>query len=384
MHALQYAKRLRRALGAVGILSLVAAAGLSLQISPFTAIWPLGDASTVDLYLAAYTAAVGASLLWIDVSGDQGAAVAGAINLTVTHFSLAIALFVLSRSASDPRLPAAALLSTVAAVASAGMALWFRRFPIRDVRPLDQTVRRSFAGFVLLLGLVGTAVLLRMPNIFPLTLGPVPAALVGCSFLGSATYFLYSLTYPVWQNAYAQLWGFLAYDLVLIVPFVLRLGSTDGAHLPALLVNIAVLVYSGALAVYYLLIARATRVVAPRTVQDGCKTALVKGAGGTRNATRGVGHDAAVYAKAHASRDRPTAQTSWRGDQTRESAAAMACSMESATPSAHAALNASVPKAARTPATVRSMGSRRYGGQASPLAVRKAVAAPSSRAARSG
>jgi hypothetical protein len=72
MHAIQYARRLRCALIALGILSLVAAAGLSLQIWPFTAIWPLGDASAVDLYLGAYTAAVGASLLWIGVSGQLG------------------------------------------------------------------------------------------------------------------------------------------------------------------------------------------------------------------------------------------------------------------------------------------------------------------------
>jgi hypothetical protein len=45
MHALQYAKRLRCTLVALGILSLVAAAGLSLQIPPFTALWSLGDAS---------------------------------------------------------------------------------------------------------------------------------------------------------------------------------------------------------------------------------------------------------------------------------------------------------------------------------------------------
>jgi hypothetical protein len=160
-------------------------------------------------------------------------------------------------------------------------------------------VRLSFTGFVLLLGLVGSAVLLRMPNVFPLTLGPASAALVGCSFLGSATYFLYSLIIPVWGNAYAQLWGFLAYDLVLIVPFVLRLGSIDGAHLPALLVNIAVLVYSGALAVYYLLIAKATRVLAPHTAQEGSKTALVEGAGREGHASRGIGKDLMVSGVAH-------------------------------------------------------------------------------------
>jgi hypothetical protein len=266
MHAMHDAGRVRRVLLALGILALVAAAGLSLHMWPFTAIWPLGDAASVDLYLGAYSAAVGVSLLWIGVSGELGAAVAGAISQTITYAGLAITLLVLARGGTDPRLPAAALVCTGAAVVTAGAALWLRRFRMRDVRPLHRAVRLSFAAFALLLGVVGAAVLLRVPNVFPLTLHPAPAALVGCSFLGSAAYFLYSVAFPDWHNAYAPLWGFLAYDLLLIVPFVLRLGSTDSAHLPALVVNIAVLVYSGALAVYYLLIAKATRVPGPRTL----------------------------------------------------------------------------------------------------------------------
>lgn len=266
MHIMHNAIRLRRTLIAVGILSLVAAAGLCVHIPPFTVIWPLDNAAAADLYLGAYTAAIGASLLWIGISGDLRAVVAGALSLAVTNTGLAISLFMLSRGTANPHLSAAEFVCVGAAVLSASAARWFRRFPMRDARPVHHSVRLSFAGYVLLLGVVGSAVLLRVPRVFPLTLGPASAALIGCSFLGSAVYFLYSLSCPVWSNAYAQLWSFLAYDLVLIVPFVLLLGSVDGAHLPALLVNIAVLVYSGIFAVHYLLIAKATRVVGSRTV----------------------------------------------------------------------------------------------------------------------
>jgi hypothetical protein len=242
------------------VLSLAEAAGLAMQVWPFTAIWPLGDASQIDLYLGAYMAAIGASLIWIGISGALAAAVAGAVDLAVTYTGLAVSLSVLPLSRARPHLNVAVLVCAGAAVASAGLALWFKHFRVWDVRRLSRPVYLSFVGFVLLLTLVGGAVLLRMPNIFPMTLGPVAAALVGCSFLGSAAYFLYSLVFPVWQNAYAQLWGFLAYDLVLIIPFARRIGGIDSAHLPALLVNTAVLVYSGALAIYYLLMARTTRV----------------------------------------------------------------------------------------------------------------------------
>jgi hypothetical protein len=148
----------------------------------------------------------------------------------------------------------------VGALVSAGLAFWFRRFRIRDAQPLPRLVNRSFVVFILLLAFVGCALLLRAPNIFPLSLGPAAAALIGSAFLGSTAYFLYSLRFPIWRNACAQLWGFLAYDLALIVPLVSRMRVVDAAHLPALMMNIAVLVFSGALAICYLLIVRATRV----------------------------------------------------------------------------------------------------------------------------
>jgi hypothetical protein len=191
MNTIHWVRISRSALFTAGMLSLVEAAGLELHIAPFTGIWPLGDASAVDLYLGAYMAAIGSSLLWISISGELRAAVAGGINLTVAYVGLTIAWLVLSQGTVDSRpLRTAALLCAVAAVASASLAWWFRRFRVWDIRPLPRLLYVSFAGFALLLVLVGGAVLLRMPNVFPLELSPVAAALVGCSFLGSATFFL--------------------------------------------------------------------------------------------------------------------------------------------------------------------------------------------------
>ncbi len=248
------------ALVVMGLVSLVAAAGFALSVSPFTEIWPLGDSAAVNRFLGAYLAGIGASLLWIGVSGDLGAAVGGAISLTVVYVSLAIAWLMLPLGAAEPRLRSVVFLWMSGALVSTGLAFWFRRFRIQDTHPLPRLVSRSFVVFVLLLAFVGGALLLRTPNIFPLPLGPAAAALIGSAFLGSTAYFLYSLRFPIWRNACAQLWGFLAYDLVLILPLASRLGSVDAAHRPALIMNVAVLVVSGALAVYYLLIARTTRV----------------------------------------------------------------------------------------------------------------------------
>ena len=120
-------------------------------------------------------------------------------------------------------------------------------------------VRISFGLFAVVLVLAGCMILLQIPNAFAWKLIPTSSILIGCFFLAASCYFLYGLLRPSWQNACGQLWAFLAYDLVLIIPFLLRFASVSPERLPSLLVNTAVLVYSGALALYYLFVNKATR-----------------------------------------------------------------------------------------------------------------------------
>jgi len=303
-HSKDHTMATRAALVVLGLVSLVAAAGFTLGVAPVAELWPLGDSAAVNCFLGAYLAGIAASLLWIGVSGDLGAAVAGAISLTVVYASLALAWLMLPLGAAEPRLRPIALLWVGGAVVSAGLALWFRRFRLQDAQPLPRPGWFSFMVFVLLLAFVGGALLLRTPNIFPLPLGPAAAAVIGSAFLGSTAYFLYSLKFPRWRTACAPLWGFLAYDLVLIVPLVSRLGSVDAAHRPALMINVAVLVVSGALAVYYLLLAPATRVwsprvcsprvCSPRPAQKARQAAPLEEVEGAQHRMRVAGRDAAV------------------------------------------------------------------------------------------
>jgi len=61
-------------------------------------------------------------------------------------------------------------------------------------------------------------------------------------------------------NAGGQLAGFLAYDIVLIVPFLQRLPTVAPEHRIGLYLYTAVVTYSGLLAIYYLFVHRRTRV----------------------------------------------------------------------------------------------------------------------------
>ncbi len=82
----------------------------------------------------------------------------------------------------------------------------------------------------------------------------------GLIFLGAATYFVYGALDPHWGNAVGQLAGFLAYDLVLLAPFLEHFGTAQGGSLVSLIIYVAFLVYSGTLASYYLFASNATRI----------------------------------------------------------------------------------------------------------------------------
>jgi hypothetical protein len=243
----------------IGSLSLILAAGFCLQLPWATSLWPWADSFLPYAFLGAITAAAAASLLWVGLSRELGMAVGGAINLTVFYTGLTISLYLLSQQGSDQRLVTGALLCGIGALVSVGIALWFYRYPIRNSQSTPLLVRVSFVVFIVLLVSVGCAVLLQVPNVFAWKLIPESSILMGWFFIGASSYFLYGLLRSGWYHACGQLWAFLAYDIVLIGPYLQHFATISPARLPSLIINTAVLVYSAALAVYYLLVNRETR-----------------------------------------------------------------------------------------------------------------------------
>jgi hypothetical protein len=149
-------------------------------------------------------------------------------------------------------------VSSLIALTSAGAFLWSRKIPLRESLPTPAFVKVSFGIFVAVLILAGGALLMRV-QIFPWTLNPDSSVIFGCIFLGDAFYFLYGLLRPQWNNACGQLLSFLAYDLVLIVPFIGLFPSVKPGYMVNLIVYTAVLLYSAVVAVYYLFIHPPTR-----------------------------------------------------------------------------------------------------------------------------
>jgi hypothetical protein len=258
-------KLLRTILTSVGMVSLILAVGFCLQLPWIVQLWPWADSFSPYLFLGSITAATAVSLLWIGLSGELATAAGGALHLTVFYAGLASSLFLLSRQGGDQTLLTRALVCAAGALVSLILLLWFRRYPLRESRPMPLPVRVSFGVFVAVLVLAGVGILLHLPNVFAWRLHPTTSALLGWFFLGAACYFLYGLVHPGWQMACGQLWAFLAYDLVLIVPYLLHFTLARPEQLPSLLINTLVLVYSAALAIYFLLVKQTTRTWSKRS-----------------------------------------------------------------------------------------------------------------------
>src|SRR5262249_24071030 len=143
-----------------------------------------------------------------------------------------------------------AISALAAIVVTAVLAWWASGRPFRDQRPTPRYVRVAFVAFTLILVTAGLPIALAVPNVLPWRLGANGQALVGWIFLADALYFAYGALRPTWGNAVGQLLAFLAYDVALILPMLLHVGTVDPAQSLSLIGYVAVLLISVGIAIY--------------------------------------------------------------------------------------------------------------------------------------
>jgi hypothetical protein len=257
---------LRAVLLIVGGLYTLLAVGLFFQMPWATALWPWPDSRLSYIFLASIAAAIAAPNIWIGLTGELSVIMGGAINLVIAFGGMAFAFFQFAGASDNPALIPYAIGAGVGALMIAGIALVTYRTPARDQRPMPTLVRLSFGAFAVILILVSIALISRAPVVFPWPLRPESSVMYGWIFLGASAYFIYGALRPSWRNTCGQLLGFLAYDLILIGPYVAHFATVRPEHLNSLILYVIVLVYSGALAVYYLFIHPATRLWPPAPV----------------------------------------------------------------------------------------------------------------------
>jgi hypothetical protein len=245
----------------VCIVQTLLAIAFFFQLPFAVSLWPYpGTTPLTFIFISSIFLAAAASTFWCLATRTYGALAGVALDYIVILLPVAIYSFQLGARAGDANLIMYGSACALGAFFGLGLLLWSIRIPIPPLPKLPGMVRWSFVVFIIALLIVSTSLILKVPNIIPWKITPELSVVIGWMFLGAAAYFVYALLRPSWRNAAGQLAGFLAYDVVLIVPFLTRLPTVAPEQRVGLYVYTAIVVYSGLLAIYYLFIHAATRV----------------------------------------------------------------------------------------------------------------------------
>ena len=236
------------------------AAAFFLQWPVAVNLWPFqGTTPLTFIFVSSIFAAAAAPTLWVAVSQNYGALAGIGLDYFSILAPLSILSFRLGASSGNPQMTTFGLACVFGALFGVGIFLWSARIRLDSTLPMPRLVRWSFTIFVIGLLFVGLRSILNVPNVIPWTITPELSGVIGWTFVGAASYFVYALLRPSWLNSAGQLLGFLAYDVVLIVPFLTRLPAAVPDVRVNLIIYTAVVIYSGSLAIYYLFLHGPTR-----------------------------------------------------------------------------------------------------------------------------
>jgi hypothetical protein len=249
--------RVRLALVVYAVVLLCLAAGFIFRQPWAIETWPFRYTGGMSYnFVASILAAAAASILYCGLSRDPRAMFGVGIDAAVINGPVAY----LALSSGDASMRSFGVAAAATAAAGLGVCVWSRRYAWRDKQPTPVLVRVALAIFVVALWVVGSAMAAGSQKILPWEVSPEVARIYGWTFLGASTYLLYGAVVGVWSNAAGQLLGFLAYDLVLIPPFIDYFGHVAPDRLLNHVVYSTVVGVSAVLAVFYCFVLPRTRV----------------------------------------------------------------------------------------------------------------------------
>jgi hypothetical protein len=253
-------KAMRYFLFFVCAVQLLFAIAFFVQLPLVTNLWPFpGTTPLTFIFISSIFAAAAASTLWVAASENYGALAGIGLDYMMILVPVGIYSFQLGAS-GDSALTSYGVICLLGALFGLFLVLWSVRIPMDTTRPMPGLVRWSFVIFIIALLYVSIQLILQVPGVIPWAITPELSVVMGWMFIGAAAYFAYALLRPSWVNSAGQLAGFLAYDVVLIVPFLTRLSTVSDQNRFGLYVYTGVVIYSGLLAIYYLFIKQGTRV----------------------------------------------------------------------------------------------------------------------------
>jgi hypothetical protein len=204
---------------ALGLVMAPLSGGFYQQSDLATALWPWPDDRMSFIFLSSIGMAVSATCLFAALTGEIGGLTPILLEGVITLIGMAGYLAVRSIRHEDWKALWFAIgLGTIATI----VAISFRRarkVPLLDPRVLPRLLRIISGGLVALLAVIGASLVFQVDGAFPWTLKPQTSTMFGWIFLGAAALFGWIVLHPRWAHLATAMVGFLAYDLVLVIPY---------------------------------------------------------------------------------------------------------------------------------------------------------------------
>jgi hypothetical protein len=258
--------------GATVFLWGILAVAWYLRIPWAVGLWPWPEVPMTFVFLSSIGAAIVAAWAVIGTAREPGSLAGIGANIAVVGCGTAAFGTWLSTQGT-PGTGAYIALGVALLLFGALLLVWARRQPLRDARSMPSIARAGFAFFVCALVAAGSLLAFQV-QVFPWRLHPLSATMIGIIFLGAAASFAYGVVHPKWVHTAPALAGFLAYDLVLFIPYA-RLFMSDagtgvvddfygseqsgGVNVTSLVIYLGVLALSALLALHLFLLNPRTR-----------------------------------------------------------------------------------------------------------------------------
>jgi hypothetical protein len=250
---------LRFGLLGVGILSAILATGYFMQMPWAAQTWPWPETRLSNIFVSSILAAVAGAMLWVGLSGRLAGAAGGFLHVATMSAGLATVLWSLTLQRPQPGLMGYAIGCTAVALVCLAAFGWVRRLPVPDTRRLPASLRVWSVLYLAILIPAGSALIAKVPGIMPWPVKPEMSMVCGWVFVSAAWSFAYPLLRPKVEHVLVGLVGFLAYDAVLIVPFIDHLGNVRPELHRSLQLYLLALAVTASVSLYYLFVCRATR-----------------------------------------------------------------------------------------------------------------------------
>ena len=215
-------------------------------------LWPWPDGPLSYLFIASIVLAEGSTIAWTAATLHLNAARGGALGFAAMNLGIAGFTFWLYGQRQELLLLNWAIVCGLLGIGSIFLFMIGGKYPRLHNPPSPRFVRQSFFVFALALVIATAMLLLRAPVVFPWPLKPDSSTMFGFLFLASAIYFFDGWLRPSLTNCYGQLIGFLVYDMVLIPPYLRHWEKAAGGFRVSLAIYLIVLVWSAALAMWFL------------------------------------------------------------------------------------------------------------------------------------